>query len=110
MYFFCGCICLDLVCFGVALAGSLFWYLSIVAASGGKFVLVPIFPVSIVAASGGNLFWFLFFFVFIVAASGGKFVLVPIFPAFIVILSDGNFVFGSYFSSTNVICFSIQLF
>ena len=46
------------VCWG-CFCENMFWYLSIV--SGAKFVLVPIFPVSIVAASGGNLFWFLFF-------------------------------------------------
>ena len=85
------------MCFGVALAGSLFWYLSIVVASGGKFVLVPIFLVFIVALSGRNLFWFLFFLVFIVAASGGKFVLVPIFLVSIVAASGGNLFWFLFF-------------
>ena len=84
------------MCFGVALAEVCFGTFLFVAASGRKYVLVPIFPVSIVAASGRNLFWFLLFqqlrhciwWVFCfgsyfsslyVAASGGKFVLVPIF-------------------------------
>jgi len=45
---------------GHRVAGSLFWYLSIVVASGGKFVLIPIFLVFIVNLSGRNSFWFLF--------------------------------------------------
>ncbi len=50
---------LHLFGFWCCFCGKVCWYLSIV--SGRKFVLVPIFPVSIVAASGRNLSWFLFF-------------------------------------------------
>ena len=74
-----------------------------------EFVLVPIFLATTSLHLAGSLFWFLFSSLY-VAASGGKFVLVSIFPAFSVVLSGGNFVFGSYVSSTNVICFSIHLF
>ena len=72
---------------------------SIVAASGRKFFQFLFSQILFMIASGGKLFWFLFL-VSIVAATGRKFVLFPFFSVY----------FGSYFSSTNVIFFSINLF
>ena len=67
-------VCWDYFC------GKMCWYFSIV--SGRKFVLVLIFPVYFVVASGGNFFWFLYFQQLNYCIWRGSMFFVPIFPAF----------------------------